>query len=77
MPADPAQAEMPVMAGTLGEQSPQRAAGVETRRHLPAVEDFDAAWPARQPPPEPPRATAPPRANRDHLPRAPRLRQDD
>jgi glycine/D-amino acid oxidase-like deaminating enzyme len=77
LPADPVQTETPVMAGAASEPRPLRAAVSEPRRPVSVVEDFDAAWPARPPPPQQPRTPAPPRANRDHLPRAPRLRQDD
>ncbi len=65
MPADPALAELPVMAGAPGDEPPPRETveprpreavaprpreSVESRRRAPAIEDFDAAWPARRPP---------------------------
>ena len=59
LPADPALAELSAMAGAPGDDPRRRAAvaprsrePVEPRRRTPAIEDFDAAWPARRPPPD-------------------------
>jgi glycine/D-amino acid oxidase-like deaminating enzyme len=58
LPADPALAELSAMAGAPGDEprprepvEPRRREAVEPRR-VPVVEDFDAVWPARRPPPD-------------------------
>jgi glycine/D-amino acid oxidase-like deaminating enzyme len=67
LPADPALAELSAMTGAPGDEPrareavvPQAREALEARlrgaadpkRRAPVIEDFDAAWPARQPPQE-------------------------
>lgn len=93
LPADPALAELSAMAGAPGDE-PRRREAVEPRsrealearlreaadpkRRAPVIEDFDAAWPARQPPQERYGADAPePDRSRPMPPRGRRPSRDD
>ena len=93
LPADPALAELSAMAGAPGDE-PRRREAVEPRsrealearlreaadpkRRAPVIEDFDAAWPARQPPQERYGGDAPePDRSRPMPPRGRRPSRDD
>lgn len=52
LPADPALAELSTMAGAPGDEPQPRAAAQPRGGGASRIEDFDAAWPARQSPPQ-------------------------